>query len=218
MQRGIEYVPVLAVLYGAALYGLGEGGRKLLDRNGLGGPMRATGVILGLIGLLVFSFRVTFGGLSEERASVHDPLVERFIILFVIASVFGIVLLALDYRKVGRLFEALGVAAATALPLLVLYRPAEERLNVFDYRSTSIRYALTANALTVLVALGAILAGYRRNQLWLARTGITFAVIELAFRFVDLEWSRRSRSLVIICAGISLLALSYLFERRRVEP
>jgi len=218
LQNGAEYIPVLMVIYGTALYGIGEGARRLLDRIGLGGPMRAAGMILSLIGLLVFSFRVTFSGLTESHASIHDPLVEGLIVSFAVASALGVVLIVLQRRDEWGVFEALAVAAATALPLLVLYRPVDQGLDVFDYRATDMKYALVANALIVLITLCAILVGYRRQQLWLARTGITFAVIELVFRFLDLEWTRLSRSLVITGTGLLLLALAALLARRRTAP
>ncbi len=218
LQNGAEYIPVLMVMYGAALYGIGEGARRVLDRIGLGGPMRAAGVILCLFGLLIFSFRTTFSGLSDNRASVHDPLVEGFIVLFVVASALGVALILLWRRDAWGVFEALAVAAATALPLLVLYRPVDRGIDVFDYRATDMKYALLANALIVLITLCAILVGYQRQQLWLARTGITFAIIELVFRFLDLEWTRLSRSLVIIATGLSLLALAALLAKRRTAP
>jgi len=218
LQNGAEYIPVLAVMYGTALYGIGEGARRLLDRTGLSGPMRAAGVLLCLFGLLIFSFRVTFSGLSENGANIHDPLVEGFIVSFTVASALGVVLILLQRRDEWFVFEALAVAAATALPLLVLYRPVDRGLDVFDFRATEMKFALAANALIVLITLCAILVGYQRQQLWLARTGITFAVIELVIRFFDLEWTRLSRSLVITVTGLLLIALAALLARRRTAP
>lgn len=75
--------------------------------------------------------------------------------------------------------------------------------------------AVLFNVLLAALALGAVVVGYREDELWLATSGLVVVTIDVFVRFIDFSWAFLPRSAAFLGAGFVLIALSFALERSR---
>jgi uncharacterized membrane protein len=81
----------------------------------------------------------------------------------------------------------------------------------------ALAYPILFNVLLAAVALGAIAAGYAREEAWLVNGGIALVAVDIFARYVDFFWAILPRSLGFLGAGVLLLALAFGLERQRAR-
>lgn len=197
----VEFVPVAAALYGAALYGLGTG---LGDRLGpFSAPARRLGSFLAPAGTFVFTFRWTLG----EREPL-ETLVIVGLTLLAAGAVAGAAATLRSARPTAA-YEAGALVAVAGLILLAIAVPES------SVGRDPIVYPLLFNALLVVLALGAVVVGYLNDEPWLVTVGLVWVGIDLVARYIDFFWDMLPRSLVFVGVGGGILLLALVLERQR---
>ncbi len=209
-EEGIGYIPVIAVLYGAALYGVGTWTRDRIDAD-FHAPMRVAGYVLVSFGVFVFTWRAFFDVLDERDAL--GARVSAGLALLTAAAAAGVILLLAARRARTALWEAATVAVAVALVLLAVLAAPRAEPTAAD--ADPILFPLLFNAVMIALALGAIVVGYANDEVWLVNAGVAFVAIDVFARYIDLFWDMLPRSLVFVGAGLVLLALAFFLERQR---
>ena len=213
-DEAIAYFPVLAVLYGAALYALGTAFASRLGSLGFRGPMRTLGFVLCALGTFVFTFRAVFEAFDER-----EPLgtgVSLALAAMTVVAAAGIAALALERGRGTSRWEAAALAGAAALVLLVVLVP-ESTGDSVDLEGGAILYPILFNVLLAALALGAILVGYTNDEVWLVNMGIAWVAIDVLARYVDVFWDLLPRSFVFLGVGMLILALAFVLERQRTR-
>jgi uncharacterized membrane protein len=196
----VEYLPVVAALYGAALYTWGTWLRDEVFR----GSMRALGFVFAAAGAFVFAFRGAVEELGEREAL--GTLATVGLAALVVAALAGCAVLATRSRRATARFEGGALAVLVVLQLAAVIVPE---------RSDPIAYPILFNLLLAVVALGAIAVGYANEEIWLVNTGIALVAIDVFARYVDFFWDILPRSLGFLGAGLLLLTLAFGLERQR---
>ena len=193
-------IPLALMLYGAALYGTGTAVRDVL--SWASGPMRGVGYVL----TAASTFVLTFGAAHEE---VHgdEPAgsMQLLIAAVAVAALGGAAALLLTRRRAaGR--ELLAIVAVIGTAVVTAVAPA-----------SPVAMAVLFNVLLAGLALGAVVVGYREDELWLATSGLVAVTIHVFARFVDFSWGFLPRSTGFIAAGLLLIALALVLERSRSQ-
>jgi uncharacterized membrane protein len=198
--------PVVALLYGSALYGLSTGAQeRLRDRaiDGLGFPEtgRGVGLALGAGGVFVFTFSEATDELVRAGDEIRGFLLGGFALIAVLAFA-GAAALALCRRPSGR-YEASVLAVAVAAAVFATLGGDDDV------------WALVFNVVFAAVALGAVYAGYLCEEPWLVNVGVLLVAIDIVARYFDVFWSALPRSLGLIVAGLLVLGIAFVLEGQR---
>jgi uncharacterized membrane protein len=192
-------IPLASMLYGVALY---VGGTALGSALAWASePMRGVGYALACTGTLV----LTFGALHEEIAG--EELGSRLRLLVVVLGVLalaGAAALLVSRGRESTGWELVTLLFAGTLGLLTALAPP-----------TPLAATILFNLLLAVLALGAVVVGYREDELWLATLGLVFVTIDVFARFVDFSWGFLPRSTAFLAAGLLLIALAFVLERGR---
>jgi uncharacterized membrane protein len=192
-------IPLAVLLYGGALYGAGTSlGARL---SWASGPMRGIGYTLAWGG----TFVLTFGALHSEveGAQLGQPMTRLLVVLGILALAGAASLLVARGRE-SAVWEALVLGAAATLGLATALAPAPP-----------VATTILFNLLLAALALGAVVVGYREDELWLATSGLAVVAIDVFARFLDLSWRLLPRSTAFLGAGLLLIALAFVLERGR---
>ena len=196
--------PVLAVAYGAALYGLGTVAteRAFAPETGFPAAARRLGLPIAAAGLFVF----TFAGATDDLDSAGDNLGAG-----IVAGYAALTLLALAaaaalalLRRRSAVLEAAGLATAVVAVAAAVLLGGDGNL-----------WAIVFNLLFAALALGIIYAGFLSDEAWLVNLGVVFVAVDLVARYFDVFWDALPRSLGMIGAGMLVLGIAYVLERQR---
>jgi uncharacterized membrane protein len=132
-----------------------------------------------------------------------------------VAAVAGSLALLVAPRRPTRTWEAGALLAASALSILVVAVPEKVDNSGYEFASSAVVYPILFNLLMVGIAVGAIVAGYLNDEVWLVNTGIGFVAADAIARYFDIFWRLMPRSLVFIGFGLLLLGLAFGLERQR---
>jgi uncharacterized membrane protein len=201
----IVYLPVVAAVYGAALYGFGTG---LAGRLG---PFTAPARWLGASAAITGTFVLTFRGAVGELVG-REPLgvwLGSALVVLGLAAVAGAVVLLLWSGRSTAVYEAAAVAATAVLVVLAVLVPGSAE------SGDPVLYPILFNVLVAALALGAVLVGYVNDEQWLVTGGLAWIGIDLIARYLDFFWELLPRSLVFVGVGAGILVLAYLLERQR---
>jgi uncharacterized membrane protein len=192
-------VPLALMLYGLALY---AGGTSLgAALSWASGPMRGLGYALASAGMFV----LTFDALHEEVAGDElGPTMTRLVVVLGVLALAGAASMALSRGRASAGWELVALLAAGTLGLLTALHPA-----------TPVTATILFNLLFAAFALGAVVVGYREDELWLATSGLAVVTIDVFARFVDLSWGLLPRSAAFLAAGLLLIGLALVLERGR---
>jgi hypothetical protein len=199
---GAEYVPVVAAVYGAALYACG----RVLRDELYSGPMRGVGFALAAAGTFVFTFREAVEQLDRDTGLGAGELIG--LVGLGGAALAGAVVVA---ARATRWFELAEAALIAAVPLLV------GAAILVPEGGDAIVYPILFNLLVAAIALGAIAAGSVREEAWLVNSGIALVAVDVFARYIDVFWDLLPRSLGFLGAGLILLALAFGLERQRAR-
>jgi uncharacterized membrane protein len=201
----IVYLPVVAAVYGAALYGFGTG---LADRLGpFTAPARWLGASAAIIGTFVLTFRGAVGELVRR-----EPLgvwLGSALVVLGLGAIAGAVVLLLWSGRSTAVYEAAAVAATAVLVVLAVLVPGSAD------GGDPVLYPILFNVLVAALALGAVLVGYANDEQWLVTGGLAWIGIDLIARYLDFFWDLLPRSLVFVGVGAGILVLAYVLERQR---
>jgi uncharacterized membrane protein len=200
-------LPVLFILAGSALYGLGTGLSPRLEALRFVRPMRMLGYATLALGIFALTFRFLFeeAEFDSRGQATNLAVVKVLLWAFAVAAVAGAasIGLRLQSRRTA-IYEALTLGAVSILGLIAVYATG-----------SATGYALLFNAALAVVALGAIVAGLINDEVWLANGGIVWVAIDVIARFLDPEWSMLQRATVFLLAGTAILLGAAFLERRR---
>ena len=199
--------PVVAVLYGGALYGIATAAQarireEWLARSGFTEAARGLGLPIAAAGLFVFTFSEAAVELGAAGDELDGMLLGAFALLSLVALA-GAAGLAVSGRPSGR-SEAALLAAVVATLLVATFAGGNGDL-----------YAVVFNLLFAAVALGTIYAGYLSDEPWLVNLGVLMVAVDVIARYFDVFWSALPRSLGLIGAGLVVLAIAFFLERQR---
>ena len=199
--------PVVAVFYGAALYGLSTAARDRIREHwfassGFPESGRGVGLPVAAAGLFVFTFSAASEELSNAGGDLTDFLLAGLVLLAALALA-GAAALALSTRPNAG-YEA-GVLAAVVVAVLIA--------GVVEGNGDA--YAVVFNVLFAAVALGVVYTGYLNDEAWLVNLGVALVAIDLVARYFDVFWSALPRSVGMIGAGLLVLGIAYVLERQR---
>jgi uncharacterized membrane protein len=199
--------PVVALLYGGALYGLATAAQARVREHwfassGFAEAGRSVGLPVAAGGLFVFTFAAAAGDLGAAGDEVHGVLLASFALLTAVAIV-AAAALALSGRPSGA-YEGGFLAAAVVAVLAVLLVGGDGDV-----------YAILFNVLFAALALGTIYAGYLNDEAWLVNLGVVLVAVDLVARYFDVFWSALPRSVGMIGAGLLVLGIAYVLERQR---
>ena len=200
-------LPVIAVLYGGALYGLGTAGvTRIQDawfvETGFAPAARRLGLLLAVSGLFVF----TFAGATDELGGAARELSGVFaagLVVLAVLALAGVAAVATGARPSAR-YEGAALAVAVLAVLLAAYAGGNG-----DF------YALFFNLLLAAVALGIIYVGYLSDETWLVNFGVVIVAADLIARYFDVFWSALPRSLGMVGTGALILGIAFVLERQR---
>jgi uncharacterized membrane protein len=199
--------PVVALLYGGALYGLATWAQVRIrapwpQETGFARSARRLGLPLAAAGLFVFTFAEAADELGGTDRDLDGTLLTAFGLLIALA-VAGAAGLALSDRPSGRA-EGAVLAAVTATLVVAAFAGGGGDV-----------YAILFNLLFAAVALGMVYAGYLSDEPWLVNLGVLLVALDLVARYFDVFWSALPRSAGMIGAGLVILAIAFLLERQR---
>jgi len=194
-------VPLALMLYGAALYGFGTAAGARV--RWASGPMRGAGYAVATAG----TFVLTFGDLHHEvdGEEIGGGMTRIVVVLAIVALVGGASLLVTRGRA-SATWELLALLAVAVLGVVTALAPPAPLASTVLF-----------NLLLIAVALGAVVVGYLRDELWLATSGLAVVTIDVFARFVDLSWGLLSRSTAFLGAGLLLIGLAFALERSRAK-
>ena len=200
-------LPVAAVFYGSALYGLATAAQERIRapwfaESGFAEAGRRIGLPVAAAGLFVFTFSEAADELGPGGDELDGLLLVPFLLLAALALA-GAGALVLAARPSGR-YEAGAITLAIATLLLALAAGGDGDV-----------YALVFNLLFAAVALGIIYVGYLSDEPWLVNLGVLFVATDLIARYFDFFWSALPRSVGMIGAGVLILGIAYFLERQR---
>ena len=200
-------LPVIAVLYGGTLYGLGTAGvTRIRDawfvETGFAPAARRLGLLLAVSGLFVFTFTGATDELGGSARGLSGGFAAALVVLAVLALA-GAAALAISARPSAR-YEAAALGVAVVTVLLAAYAGGDGGL-----------YAVLFNLLLAAVALGIIYVGYLSDEAWLVNFGVVIVAADLIARYFDFFWSALPRSLGMIGAGVLILGIAFVLERQR---
>ncbi|MEO5576137.1 MAG: DUF2157 domain-containing protein [Gaiellaceae bacterium] len=199
--------PVVALLYGGALYGLATAAQERFREHrfaGSGFPEsgRGVGLPVAAAGLFVFTFAAATDGLERAGDELGGLLLAAFLFLAALA-LSGAAALARSRRPSGR-YES-GVLAVVVVAVLVAVLAGGD----------GDLYAILFNVVFAAVALGVIYAGYLSDEPWLVNLGVVLVAVDLVARYFDVFWDALPRSVGMIGAGLLVLGIAFLLERQR---
>ena len=205
--NALAALPVVAALYGGALYGLATAAAERIRddwfaSSGFSEAGRRIGLPVGAAGVFVFTFSEAADELGEAGEQLDGGLLAWFALLTAVALA-GAAALALS-RRASALAEGAVLALTVVLLLLALSAGGSGTL-----------YALVFNALFAVLAIGAIYAGYLSDEPWLVNLGVLLVAVDLVARYFDVFWDALPRSLGLIGAGLLVLGIAYALERQR---
>ena len=192
-------IPLAVMLYGVALYG---GGTALgSSLRWASGPMRGIGYALASAG----TFVLTFGALHEEVAGEElGSQMTRLLVVLAVLALAGAASLFLSRGRSSAGWELVTLLFAATFGLVTTLMPP-----------SPVTATILFNLLLVAFALGAVVVGYREDELWLATSGLVVVTIDVFARFVDFSWGFLPRSTAFIGAGLLLIGLAFALERGR---
>jgi uncharacterized membrane protein len=202
-------LPVIAVLYGGALYGFGTAGVTRIREAwfaeiGFAPAARQLGLLLALSGLFVFTFADATDELGRSARELSGAFEAGLVVLAALALA-GAAALAMSTRPSAR-YEAGALAVAVVTLLIAAYAGGNG-----DF------YAILFNLLVAAVALGTIYVGYLSEEPWLVNLGVVVVAADLIARYFDVFWSALPRSVGMIGAGILILGIAFALERQRKQ-
>jgi uncharacterized membrane protein len=204
----------LAALYGLALYSAGTAFRPWLEPVGFSLPLRMTGYTLVLAAVGVLSFEYAYDVFGDGDRHPRDLALALLLLTALVSAVSAAALAVRRNRPTDVAQAALVVCLAGLVLLAVFVRPAVS-VDAADGSHGIVWYAVVFSAVMALLAVGAIVAGFYADEVWLANAGVLFAVVAIVARFLDSAWSMLARSFVFLAAGALVLALAWTIERRR---
>lgn len=199
--------PIVALLYGGALYGAATAAREWLRgewfrRSGFAEAGRGVGLPVATAGLFVFTFADAADELGQAGDDVGGLLLAATALLAVLA-LGAAVALGLGRRPSGRYEGAM--LAVVVLAVLVAALAGGD----------GDAWAIAFNVVFAIVAVGVVYAGYLSDEPWLVNLGVVLVAVELVARYFDFFWEALPRSLGMIGAGLLVLGIAYLLERQR---
>ena len=206
-DASLAALPVVAVFYGGALYGLATFAQARIREHwfaasGFPEAGRAVGLPVAAAGLFVFTFSAATKELVHAEGELGGFLFGAFLIVAGLASL-AAGALALSHRPSGRYEAAMLVAMVAATLAAVLMGGNGDA------------WAVVFNILFAALALGVIYAGFLSDETWLVNLGVVFVAIDLVARYFDVFWSALPRSVGLIGAGVLVLGIAYVLERQR---
>jgi uncharacterized membrane protein len=205
--EALAALPALAMLYGAALYGLAT-----LAQERVRAPLLAetafptAGRCLGLPILAGGAFVFTFSEAADELGAAGDELdglLFGALVLLAAAALASAASLGLTRRR-SAVIEAAALATVVAAALVAVLAGGDGAL-----------WAIVFNLLFAGGALGLVYVGYLTDEPWLVNLGVVLVAVDLVARYFDVFWDALPRSLGMIGAGVLILAIAYLLERQR---
>jgi len=200
-------LPVVAVFYGGALYGLATTAQERIREHwfassGFPESGRGVGLPVAAAGLFVFTFSAATNELVHADEELGGFLLAAFLLLAGLAFVAAGVL-ALSRRPSGR-YEAGLLVVVIGATLVAVLAGGDGDL-----------WAVLFNILFAAVALGIIYAGFLSDEAWLVNLGVGLVAVDLVARYFDVFWSALPRSVGMIGAGLLVLGIAYVLERQR---
>ncbi len=200
-------LPVVAVFYGGALYGLATFAQARIREHwfatsGFPEAGRGVGLPVAAAGLFVFTFSAATKELVHADEELGGLLLAAFLVVAGLAFV-SAGALAFSRRPSGR-YEAgmlVAMVAATLAAVLV--------------GGNGDAWAVVFNVLFAALALGIIYTGFLSDEAWLVNMGVAFVAVDLVARYFDVFWSALPRSVGLIGAGLLVLGIAYVLERQR---
>ena len=208
-------VPAYLVLYGAALYGVGSGAKRWLDRARFMRPMRILGFVFLVAGLLPLTFRDAQQFGDVNRILDIDRVAVTVACLAAAAGIGAAALAVLRRRDRATAFaEAAVLVGCSVLVLVAILWPdgAGDGRAVGD-RATL--YPILFNVAVAIVAFGALVVGMLQDEVWLANAGAATVGVDVLARFFSSDWSMLERGIVFMLVGAGVLLMAALLERRR---
>ncbi|HEV2712058.1 MAG TPA: DUF2157 domain-containing protein, partial [Gaiellaceae bacterium] len=206
-------VPAYLALYGAALYGLGTGAQRWLERLRFARPVRILGFVFLVAGLLPLTFR------EAHEFGDADPVLDINRVAVTVAGLaaaagIGVVALPIlrQRQRVTALAEAGVLLGCSVLVLAAVLWPEVSRDGGLRDRATV--YPLLFNLAVAVVAFGALVVGMLLDEVWLSNAGAATVGVDLLARFFSSDWSMLERGIVFMLVGVGVLALAALLERR----
>ena len=203
----------LYLTLGLMLYGLGK-------LQGLFGPTKVYARVYEFVGLLttlgalyLLTFRTWYESQAYQDAGITGDLGVEFWVVFYLATVLAVVLLAgtLVFRLERRrsLLESPYEGAAALLLLVAVY------LVVYVPVGGDVAFPVAFNIVLLLAIVGLVFAGYYRSQEAIINFALGLFALDVVTRYFELSWTLMDRSVVFIVAGALLLGVGVALERGR---
>ena len=195
-------------LYGLGLYAAATFVRALEQRS-FAFPMRMIGYSIAMIGVFILTFSYAYEWFGAEQREPRGKALAILVALAAPALLGGATLIA---RRQSRA-EGIALALAAAALLLVVLVP--QSVSYEESGPDTLWYPIVFNLLMALLAVGAIVLGFLRDEVWLVNAGLMFSVLMTIARFVDPQWGQLRTSFALMAAGAAVLGLAWQLERRR---
>ena len=193
---------------GLSIYAIGRVKQQFPEWDPMGGAFRATGLVVAFAALYVLTFESLHGG-----GETVEGLSSRYWSLAYVAAVVAVASLAWvvwghrgNFRS--SLVEVCELAAVLVLLAafhLVVQIPAEDE----------VIYTIVFNVLFALSVLGMLISGYLQGNEARVNLALGLTALFIITRYFEYSTTLFDLSLVLVGAGVILLAGGFLLERGR---
>ena len=201
-------IPAIFTGLGLAIYAVGRVKQRFPELDGMGGAFRAIGLVVAFGAL----YLLTFKDLLDDGAVVEGASPRYWSLAYTVAAV-AVASIAWVVWQQGRnlrpslidIIELVTVVVLLAAVHLVVHIPTDEE---------SI-YAVVFNALFAISALGLLISGYLQGQEMRVNLALGLIALLIISRYFEFSTTLFDLSLVLVGAGVILLAGGFLLERGR---
>ena len=200
----IGFVAVYAGM-GLAIYAVGRVKQQFPEWESLGGAFRAVGLVVAFGAL----YLLTFEGLHGGNVIVEGLAFRYWSLAYAVAAVAVASLAWVVWRQGWNLrsspIDIIELAAVVVLLAAVVHIPSDDE----------VIYTIVFNVLFALSVLGLLVSGYLRGNEGRVNLALGLIALFIITRYFEYSTTLFDLSLVLVGAGVILLAGGFLLERGR---
>ena len=211
IEEDLIFLPVLYLVSGVLLYGIGSL-HYLLDKlKGVARIYRLSGLKVVMFSLFLLTFRLFSGHYDHFRLRDEVVVSGQFTILFVFFAILAMILAATSLffnptkAKTSNLENGIGIGIV-AIALIFYFLPVTTNL-----------YVVLFNVILVAIVFVLLFIGTHREDMKIVNTGMFWLSALVIVRYFDCFWDLLPRSLFFMAGGIVLLLGGIVLEKKRKQ-
>lgn len=202
---------LLFLIYGAACYMLGWTYISNLQDKASGDSFKFFGLLLVFISLYTFASNYISKSFANDYKFPNSFDFWLLTFFFYAGGLFLYKYVArfkYPLQKRGMLPEERVIAPILFIAPIILFL-------IFSNKIIGFWYTFFINFFYVCLLITCLVAGYRRQELYLKILSFIFLVILVGGRYFEVEWSLLYKSILFIFAGVIVLVVGVLLEKNK---